>query len=453
MEFNALTQALNNFIDIFGSAHERLRPFIFAVAITLSVIEVTLFGLYFAGGGKGLSDGFKKVLFLGGWAWVIQSYPTLVHAFVTSLIRLGFVAVGRGGDESLMFDPSTIAAYGLDATATLAAQLGDRSFVDALGESIVFGLAYLALIVCFIVMAIQVFFAVIEHYLWMCLAGVAMPFGIFRPTAFIAEKAIGGVVSSAFKMMTLAIVVGVVEPLLKNLRFSKDVITYNELTAMMLTVGALAFLFWKAPQIASGWLGGAPSLSAADTANTAAAAGQNAAKAGEGASIVEGVKSLAGAIGGGAMTTAGVLAQGAKMGAASSEGGSLGSRLTGGIGGAVKAAQGALVNGVAGTADGAASPMMERFRRGQLAAIEALNPSPEAPGTSPSEPSSSTPPTSFPEMPGAKDSTSTAPGAGDAAGRSPGAAEAPAWAADAAKQLNSLPPPPSPVNPDRKKGS
>ncbi|MCY1003973.1 type IV secretion system protein, partial [Myxococcus sp. MISCRS1] len=406
---------------------------------------------------KGVPDGFKKAFFLGGWAWVIQSYPTLVHVFVSSLIRLGFVAVGRGGDESLMFDPSTIAAYGLDATAVLVTQLGDKSFGDPLAESIVFGLAYLVIIACFFVMAIQVFFAVIEHYLWMCLAGVAMPFGIFKPLAFIAEKAIGGVVSSAFKMMTLALVVGVVEPLLRNLRFSKDVITYNELCAMMLTVGALAFLFWKAPQVAAGWLGGAPSLSAGDTAHTGAAAGQNAAKAAESTGIVDGVKALAGAVGGGAMTTAGVLAQGAKMGAAASEGGGLGARLTGGLGGAFKAAQGALVNGVGGAADGAAGPMMEKFRRGQLAAIEALNPSAEAPGGQSGE-APSTPPTSLSEMPGAKGplpagspTPPNGPDGGDA-GRPAATPDAPAWAADAAKQLNALPQSP-PVNPTRKYGA
>src|SRR5258708_14697023 len=131
-----------------------------------------------------------------------------------------------------------------------------------LSDLIVFGFGYLAILACFLIMAIQVFLAVLEYYLFAALAGIFLPFGILAPTKFLAEKAIGAVVSAAVKLMVLGLVTSIIDPVLSSIRFAGPEVTFNELWSVFLTVCALMFLCWKAPSLAASLLGGSPHLGA-----------------------------------------------------------------------------------------------------------------------------------------------------------------------------------------------
>jgi type IV secretion system protein TrbL len=76
----------------------------------------------------------------------------------------------------------------------------------------------------------------------------------------LAEKAIGAVVSAAVKLMVLALVTSVIDPVLSAIHFQGPQITFNELWSVFLTVCALMFLCWKAPSLAASLLGGSPHL-------------------------------------------------------------------------------------------------------------------------------------------------------------------------------------------------
>jgi len=129
-----------------------------------------------------------------------------------------------------------------------------------LSDLIVFGFGYLAILACFLIMAINVFLAVLEYYVFAALAGIFLPFGLLSPTKFLAEKAIGAVVSSAVKLMVLGLVISVIDPVLSSIHFQGPQITFNELWSVFLTVCALMFLCWKAPSLAGSLLGGSPHL-------------------------------------------------------------------------------------------------------------------------------------------------------------------------------------------------
>ena len=170
-------------------------------------------------------------------------------------------AGGGSGDVSLLMDPSRLAGYGLDATEPLTKKLADLGMTD-LSDLVVFGFGYLAIMACFLIMAINVFLAVLEYYVFAALAGIFLPFGLLQPTRFLAEKAIGAVVSASVKLMVLGLVVSVIEPVLSSIRFAGPEITLNELWSVFLTVCALMFLCWKAPSLAGSLLGGSPHLGA-----------------------------------------------------------------------------------------------------------------------------------------------------------------------------------------------
>jgi type IV secretion system protein TrbL len=242
---------------------------------SLAVIDIVLIGLWWAlDGGDRLSGMFKKLLYMGFWIWMVRGFPSIAKGFVDSLVHAGAIAGGGSGGAGLLMDPSRIAGYGLDATEPLAKKLSDLGITD-FADAIVFGFSYLAIMACFLIMAIHVFLAVLEYYLITAVVGILMPFGLLNATKFLAEKAIGAVVASGIKLMVMSFILSSIEPVLQSsMKFSQPDIPLNELFAMFLTVCALMLLTWKAPHLASSLMAGSPNLGAGDvTAPAAAAAG------------------------------------------------------------------------------------------------------------------------------------------------------------------------------------
>jgi type IV secretion system protein TrbL len=268
VQFNSLTLTLQNFIAAFSGGYSRIQGAANGLLAILVGIEVVLLGLWTAlGGGEHVAGIFKKILHIGGWVWVVQAYPTLCKTFLESLVQAGLMA-GGGGDVSLLMDPSRLAGYGLDATEPLTRKLADLGMTD-LADLFVFEFAYLAIMACFLIMAIHVFLAVLEYYLFAALVGIFLPFGLLAPTKFLAEKAVGAVVSASVKLMVLAFLLAVVDPVLAQIRFAGPEITFNELWSVFLTVCALMLLCWKAPSLAAALLGGSPHLGAGDVLQAA----------------------------------------------------------------------------------------------------------------------------------------------------------------------------------------
>jgi type IV secretion system protein TrbL len=268
MNFNVLTLTLNNFIAAFSGGYGRMSGAANGLLTILGGIDLVLLGFWWAlGGGEQLVAVFKKLLYLGFWIWAVRSFPSLAKAFVESLVAAGTMA-GGGGSTNILLDPSAIAARGLDATEPLAKKINDLGALD-IADMVVFGLCFLLIMICFFVMAINCFLAVLEYYLIVALVGIFLPFALFPSTKFLAEKALGAVVAAGVKLMTLSFVMAVVAPTLGNIKFAGSEIATNELFAMLLTAAGCAFLAWQAPRLAAGLMSGSPSLGAGDVAQQA----------------------------------------------------------------------------------------------------------------------------------------------------------------------------------------
>jgi len=277
MEFNTLTTTLTNFVGVFQGGYSRLQPIITGLLAALAGIDIVLIGFWWAlGGGERLTEVIKKVLFLGFWLWFTMSFQANAKAFVDSLITAGLTAGGQAGGYNLLLDPSRIAGYGLTATEQLAKALDDISITD-IGDMFIFGISYLLIMAAFLIMAIQAFLAVLEYYLITAVAGVLVPWALLPQTKFLAEKAIGAVVAAGIKLMVLAFVIAVTNPVLASIHFSGPEIKLNELWSVLLTTGAIAFLSWHAPSLAASLLAGSPSLSAAGVAQNLASSAMMAA--------------------------------------------------------------------------------------------------------------------------------------------------------------------------------
>lgn len=275
-----LTQTLNNFLAAFGSGWSNLQPAITWLTGALLGIEIVMLGLWWAlGGGEQLVAVMKKILYIGIWMWIVRTFPTLADAFVKSLIQAGQLAGGGGGPS--LFDPSKIIEYGLTTTAPLVEKISNVGITEIV-NGIVLALTYIGIMLAYILIAWQIFYAVLEFNLMTAVVGILLPFGFLEQTKFLAEKAIGAIVSSGIKLMVLAFIMAVIEPTLSTLSFSASM-TFTEIWSVLLTVGAVAFLAWNAPGIAAGLLAGSPSLTAGTALQNAMVGGTGVALAGMGA--------------------------------------------------------------------------------------------------------------------------------------------------------------------------
>ena len=295
MDPGILTTTLNNFLTAFSSGWSNLQPAINYLIGIFLVIEIVMIGLWMAlGGGDQLVSVMKKILYLGFWLWIVREFPTLAEAFVQSLIKAGQIAGGGGGGS--VFDPSNILRYGLNTTDPMIKEIMSMGITEIV-NGIVLSISYVMIMLSYILIAWQIFYAVLEFYLITALVGIFLPFGFLEQTKFLAEKAIGAVIASGIKLMVLAFIMAVIEPVLSTLTFTGNM-SWTEIWSALLTVGAIAFLTWNAPGVAAGLMAGSPSL-------TAGTAVQNAVVGATGAALMAGgmvaaTRSAVKSIGGGA---------------------------------------------------------------------------------------------------------------------------------------------------------
>ena len=335
MEFNTLTSTLTAFISAYSGAYDRVQPIAQKVLGSLALIEITLAGLYLAlDGGQQVSSLFGKFLKIAVWTYVTTNFHTLVQALSQSLIGAGLIAAGHPGNFQVLLDPSKIAAMGTTATEALVQALSNVSTFD-LADAIIFGLMYLAIMLTFLLMAVQIFLAVAEFYLISALSGVLIGFGVSKHFDFLAQKAVGAVVACSVKLMVLAFVMSMVEPTLASLKFVGPEIKFNELWALLLTTGTIMLFAWTAPSLAASLLAGSPSLGAGGVAQNMMS----------GAMMVSGIGGLAmtaargaGALVGSGARGAGTVAGGAKAGIAGSSGRGYAASALAAAGGAGRAA-------------------------------------------------------------------------------------------------------------------
>lgn len=344
MDFNSLTTTLHNFLGAFNGGYALLLPSVRWLTGSLLVIELILIGLFWAiSGGERLGAVIKKLLFILFWLMVISYFDVWSKVFRDSLIDAGLIAGGQGGNRGLLLDPSRIAGYGLDATMALTNRMEQIHSWQVL-DSIILGLSYIMIMLAFLVIAVQVFITQIEFYIVMVLSSILLPWGLLKPTKFIAEKAIGSVVSSSVKLMVLSFIIAIADNVLSNIVYTGSILNFNEIWSVLLTVGTIAFLAWSAPGMAAGMISGSPSLTAGTLAQNTVASAMAGGIAAQG--MVEATRSAAKGAGGTAAVGAravGAYNVGSTMASTAGEAGKLGAAL-----GGIKTAGASLVQSTVG---------------------------------------------------------------------------------------------------------
>ncbi len=371
-DLSVIDQFMQAFITYIDSGFRLLGPDVSFLSRTLIALDITLAGLFWALGGEDnvLGRLIRKILYIGAFAFILNSFSTLGDIVFRSFAQAGLTAGGGTITAADLLKPGRLAGTGFSAAWPLLQQvnqyLGFTTFFDNFLTILVLLVAWVIVILAFFILAVQMFVTIIEFKLTTVAGFILVPFALWNRTSFLAERVLGSVVSSGIKVMVLAVIVGIgsnyFQPFTASLQGTEPDIG----KAMSLVLASLALfgLGIFGPSIASGLVAGAPQLGAGAALGSVLGAGGIMYLGGAGA--VGAARGLAGA-------GLGAVRAGTAMGSAASTAYTLGQEAAG------SSSVGAGMTGVAQAAGGAAKSRMsaalglgEAAESGRQAAFNAL---------------------------------------------------------------------------------
>ncbi len=372
-DLNVIDSFMQAFIRYIDSGFGLLGGDVGFLTRTLIAIDITLAGLFWAMGGEDnvLGRLIRKVLYVGAFAFILNSFSTLADIIFRSFAQAGLTAGGGTLTADDLLKPGRLAGTGFSAAWPLLDQASKLTTFTGFFENfltiMILLIAWVIVILAFFILAVQMFVTILEFKLTSLAGFILVPFAFWNRTSFLAERVLGNVVSSGIKVMVLAVIVGIGSNYFTQFATALQGQEPDIGQAMSLVLASLALfgLGIFGPGIASGLIAGAPQLGAGSAiATTALAAGGFAVAGGAGVAAARG---LAGA-------GLGAIRAGTSMGSAASTAWKLGQETSG------SASVGAGLGGIATAARGAAAQRMGNAfgisaaaERGQQAAWEAGN--------------------------------------------------------------------------------
>jgi len=328
----ALDQFISAFTGQVGSGFGAIAGPVQGVLATLVVISITLSAILWAidETQNVMAALVRKILLIGFFAWLVTNWHSLTLTVINGFAKLGLQASGGGSIGDFTRAPTKAVEAGLSVVIDLIKYIGDLAQQNAgfgalmhIDMIIVAAVAAIGILLAFIILAIEIAVTIIEFYIVTLIAFVVVPFGVLSQTSFLAEKAIGYVVSVGFKFMALAVIAGVGINIFETYTLSVQP-TVAEEAGLLLSAIFLMMLALKVPAIAGAMISGGPQLNTGGALMGAAGVAAGAAGVG-----------LAARAAGGAVA-GGWAAGGEKIAAARAASGGLGSvasRPSGGGGG------------------------------------------------------------------------------------------------------------------------
>ena len=254
------TDILMAFQNFFITGQTHLQRPAMALLATMSLIAITWSMLILSLDGDGvLKELVRKVIFIGFFIWFVRSWSWLIQVVITGFIWAGTTA-GGSGNVDVMKDPSAIMEAGFTTLRTIIQSLAHSSptaLTDFFSNLLMFAL----IIICYAIIAIQIFLVQIEFGIIATLGLILIPFGVLKPMAFISERVFGAIISFGVKMMVLSFITSIIMPILLKLTLPDEPTLFVS-TNLLVVVAMLAFLAWHGPSVAASLLSGSPNLSA-----------------------------------------------------------------------------------------------------------------------------------------------------------------------------------------------
>lgn len=264
MDPSVINGFLDQFIALIDSGFGLIQGDVSFVLNALIVISITLAGAQWALAQEApLAPFFRKVLFVGFFAFLINNWNALATAINQSGALLGLRAGGGSMTLADLHNPGRIAGIGVEMFGKTAA-LGEglNILTDFIALATIFIAAFLVML-GFFILALQLFVALIAFKLGSLAAFVALPWGVFSGTAWVAERPLGWVVGSAIRLFVLALIASITMAFVATLPETFTLDAGGALNILLFGITVIT-LSWFGPQLASEVVAGQPHLSGAD---------------------------------------------------------------------------------------------------------------------------------------------------------------------------------------------
>jgi type IV secretion system protein TrbL len=259
---------LDRFLAVAESGFGLIQGDVGAVLNALIVISIVLAGVQWILAGEApMAPFFRKVLFIGFFVFLVNNWSYLATVINQSGAMLGLKAGGGAMSMADLHNPGRIAQTGIDLFGrTIALSEGMNIFADAISMGLIF-IAALFVALGFFVLALQLFVALIAFKLGSLAAFVALPWGIFNGTAWVAERPLGWVAGCAIRLFVLALVASISITFVDTLPQSFVLADGGALQVLFFGL-TMVMLAWFAPMLASEVVQGQPHLSGSDAVRT-----------------------------------------------------------------------------------------------------------------------------------------------------------------------------------------
>jgi type IV secretion system protein TrbL len=276
MDPSTINTFLDRFLAMADSGFGLVAGDVNYVLNALIIISITLAGIQWALAAEApIAPFFSKVLYVGLFAFLINNWNAIAGAINRSGAMLGLRAGGDGISMAQLHNPGAVASVGVEMFGRTAALSEGMNIITDFGALIVIYAAAFCVMLGFFLLALQVFVALISFKLGSLAAFVALPWGVFSGTSWVAERPIGWVVGSAMRLFVLAFVGSISVSFVDELPASLSLDEGGVLNVLLfgLTMMALA---WFAPALASEVVQGQPHLSGGDAMRAGEGAGHRA---------------------------------------------------------------------------------------------------------------------------------------------------------------------------------
>ncbi len=273
MDTSSVNSFLSQFLAVADSGFGLIQGDVNFVLNALIVISIVLAGTQWAlGHDNPVTPMFRKVLFIGFFAWLVNNWDMLSTVIHRSGAMLGLQAGGGSLSMADLHNPARIGGIGIELFGrTVALAEGMNLLFDFISLVTIF-LAAVFVMLGFFVLALQIFVALIAFKLGSLAAFVALPWGVFNGTAWVAERPLGWVAGSAVRLFVLALIASVTITFVNTLPATLVLDDGGALNVLLFGLTVLA-LAWFGPSLASEVVQGQPHLSGSDAIRTAVGAG------------------------------------------------------------------------------------------------------------------------------------------------------------------------------------
>lgn len=268
MDPASLNSFLDQFLALADSGFGLIQGDVTYVLNALIVISITLAGAQWALAGEApMAPFFRKVLFVGLFAFLVNNWASLSTIIVRSGAQLGLNAGGNGMSMADLHNPGRVGQIGVELFGRTAAMAeGMNIFTDAFAMATVWVSAVLVML-GFFVLAMQLFVSLIAFKLGSLAAFVALPWGVFNGTSWVAERPLGWVAGCAIRLFVLAFIASIAITFVNTLPATFTLNAGGVLNIFLFGLTVLA-LAWFAPMLASEVVQGQPHLSGSDAIRT-----------------------------------------------------------------------------------------------------------------------------------------------------------------------------------------